>query len=206
MSTTIINKNIGDLLCESNLGEEKYFTYDITTIPYWYPFNNNYELRFNRIKKEDNLYLTPIDKEITYTNYQVESEKDRAKSRVASFNPNKKWYSKEIFEGNKRIMNQAQSLGITTFYNDKFTHSDVQEGKQILADKEQEIKDQIKHRLMDFVDLENFHRLEWEQQDEVLYGYINEEEQEQLARLGSIHGMLNMMRKITEAKEIKAKT
>ncbi|PJH64311.1 hypothetical protein CVR98_25330 [Salmonella enterica subsp. enterica serovar Enteritidis] len=104
------------------------------------------------------------------------------------------------------IMNQAQSLGITTFYNDKFTHSDVQEGKQILADKEQEIKDQIKHRLMDFVDLENFHRLEWEQQDEVLFGYINEEEQEQLARLGSIHGMLNMMRKITEAKEIKAKT
>jgi hypothetical protein len=163
-------------------------------IHFWYPFNVNFYYKFTDSKNF--LYLVK-EKGYEGNNYYnidiLKRTKQLAQRNGVMFHPG-------VYKRNKYIIEKARAIGIPTI-QDIYTAEDIEVGFNVLSDCMAALKDRVEERFMSDVGEGMFVQfLPSEEWDAEVYSHMTEEEQEALIELGEMYSMLNVMRKLTEAR------
>lgn len=193
MRITIKSKDKGVLVCSTSGIETVEFEFPTVTLYDWYPIDRNYHYLYN--KKDDRLYITPIDTKTKYPRYGIDYRAGRVNETNVTFTPGE-WENKEVKEDNRTIIAYAKDMGFST-PEDDYTLDDIDKDIATISDMWDEMSEEAEKRaLEDGLDVLDYRRMDSESQDMRTYKYLSEEEVHKYYKLGLVYNLLIIMQKV----------
>lgn len=165
----------------------------------WYPMNISYKYRYQEPRAR--LYLYPVTNPPENPDYDYEARKRTKPAGIVVEKIGPDMVCLNVMTDNIELAIQADELGLPHMISARKTLKEIKEGIKDLLEMLDDVKDTLEDRLSKEINLKEFRKLPLQEQDSVLYSYASEEEIEQMVLFGKLYTMLNLMRKIAEARE-----
>lgn len=198
MRTKKLTKRLGEMKVRTSKLQEATFNYPLSTVQYWYPFNNNYEYRYS--EKKNILYLVMSEPKLEYTDYYIEENTERTESNHGVFSPTS-WYCAVVDSDNVRVIAYAQRLGLRAdFYAEDapYTVKDLEKDYKIIKGYEWRVIEDIRKRVMKTFNQQEYNKyygMEDENRSSMILSRATPSELSELRMIGKVFTMLSVLRK-----------